>query len=626
MGENSMMRKVSGIMSLIVFLGACPVSLVSALDNGLARTPPMGWNSWNIFHENINENLIKQIADAIVESGMKDAGYIYLNLDDNWMASSRDANGKLRADPNRFPSGMKALGDYIHSKGLKFGIYGDRGLRTCHHYNWGIAGSQSGSYMKEELDARTFAEWGVDYLKYDNCEPAPGSDQQQDYERMRDALAKSGRDIVFSICAWGFASWMPKTGNLWRSTGDITDKWDNGNDWFRGIINAVDGNADLAQHAGPGGWNDPDMLEIGNGGCTTEEYRSQMSMWCIMASPLIAGHDVRKMSQATKDILLNREVIAINQDSAGIQGTRISRNDGLEVWCKPLGSRNGTTKAVALLNRNSNTRDITVRFADVGLSGEITVRDLWAKADRGSFTGSYTMSVPSHGTGLLKLSSGPAKPISAFSKIEAEHYSLQSGVQTETCSEGGENIGFIENGDYVAFNNVDFEEGADVFVARVASANDNGGTIEIRLDKPDGTLAGSCTVEGTGGWQTWTEVSCNLTEISGKHNLYLRFTGGESYLLNLNWFQFTVSTGERNLVRQLEINRFKAEMSNGNIAISPSASRVRFNASVYMPDGRLVTSRNNINGVVTFPVKSKGIYLVNIECNGQVEKKMLSYF
>lgn len=625
MGENSMMRKVSGIMSLIVFLGACPVSLVSALDNGLARTPPMGWNSWNIFHENINENLIKQVADAIVESGMKDAGYIYLNIDDNWMARSRGADGKLRSDPDRFPNGMKALGDYIHSKGLKFGIYGDRGYRTCHHYNMKWANTQSGSYMKEDLDARTFAEWGVDYLKYDNCDAADGSNQQADYERMRDALAKCGRDIVFSICAWGYAPWMPKTGNLWRSTGDITDKWDNGNDWFRGIINAVDGNAGLAAHAGPGGWNDPDMLEIGNGGCTTEEYRTQMSMWCIMAAPLIAGHDVRKMSQDTKNILLNKEVIAINQDSAGIQGTRISQNGGLEVWCKPLGSRNGTTKAVALLNRNSNTRDITVYFDSVGLSGEVTVRDLWAKADRGSFKGSYTMSVPSHGTGLLKLSTGPAKPISAFTKIEAENYSIQSGIQVETCSEGGENIGFIENGDYVAYNNVDFGDGADVFVARVASAN-NGGTIEIRLDKPDGTLAGSCTVEGTGGWQTWTEVSCNLTKITGKHNLYLRFTGGASYLLNLNWLQFTVSTGERNLVRHPEINRFKAEMSNGNIAISPSASRVKFNASVYKPDGRLVTSRNNVNGVITIPVKSKGIYLVNIECNGQVEKKMLSYF
>ena len=173
-----------------------------ALNNGLAKTPPMGWNSWNIFHENINETQIKQIADAMVTSGMKDAGYIYLNLDDNWMATSRDANGKLRADPTRFPSGMKALGDYIHSNGLKFGIYGDRGLRTCHHYHSGPQGSGSGSYNKEQLDANTFAEWGVDYLKYDNCDPAPNSNQQRDYENAY-ALA-SGRDIVFSICAWGY--------------------------------------------------------------------------------------------------------------------------------------------------------------------------------------------------------------------------------------------------------------------------------------------------------------------------------------------------------------------------------------------------------------------------------------
>lgn len=623
-----MILKIKKVVTLLLILLTGGIWRgADAWDNGLAKTPPMGWNSWNCFHENINETQIREIADAMVSSGMRDAGYIYLILDDNWMAPFRDANGKLMADQSRFPGGMKALGDYIHSKGLKFGIYGDRGLSTCHHYYSGPKGAESGSYKKEELDARTFAEWGVDYLKYDNCNPAPGSNQQEDYERMRDALAKCGRDIVFSICAWEFKPWMPKTGNLWRTTGDISDVWQSGpNDWFKGIINIIDLNEPLAPYAGPGAWNDPDMLQIGNGGCTVEEYRTHFTMWCIMAAPLIAGNDIRKMNQTIKDILLNREAIAVNQDSAGIQGTRIKAINDLEVWCKPLGSKNGNIKAVALLNRNSTAQNITVNFSDIGLSGEVTVRDLWAKEDKGSFTGSYTMMVPSHGAGLLKITGGPPRSISAFTKIEAENYSRQSGIQTETCSEGGENLGFIENGDYVVYNNVDFGEGADGFVARVSSGSD-GGIIEIYLDSLDGTPVGSCTVKNSGGWQIWSGVSCRVTRISGKHNVYLRFTGGESYLLNINWFQFTSGTvGAINNVSRFEIKRVKAYILNGNIVIRPLVSYFKFKASVFMPDGRLVTRKNSSADVITIPIESNGIYLIKIEYNGHVEEKILTCF
>jgi alpha-galactosidase len=393
------MKRVRKVLLVLLFIvaGLIVTFQTAALDNGLAKTPPMGWNSWNIFAGNIDETKIKQIADTMVNSGMRDAGYIYLNLDDNWMATSRDSSGNLRGDPGRFPSGMKSLGDYIHSKGLKFGIYGDRGTATCMGIN------QSGSYGNEQRDANTFASWGVDYLKYDNCNAV--GDMRTAYQNMRNALANCGRDIVFSICAWQFQTWMPDTGNLWRISEDIIDTWDNGSSWGKGIIECINDNRDLAGYAGPGGWNDPDMLEIGNGGCTTEEYRTQMSMWSIMAAPLLCGNDIRSMSQTTKDILLNSEVIAVDQDPAGIQGTRISASNGLEVWCKPLGSANGTTKAVALLNRNGSTANITVNFSSIGLSGTVTVRDLWAKVDRGTFSGSYTMSVPSHGTGMLKISS-----------------------------------------------------------------------------------------------------------------------------------------------------------------------------------------------------------------------------
>jgi len=308
---------------------------------------------------------------------------------------------------------------------------------------------QSGSYGHEQADAKMFASWGVDYFKNDNCNPV--GDIQADYQNMQKALASSGRDIVYSIChPNGYSDWMQSTGNLWRISGDIVDKWDNGTNFYKGIVNLIDANAGLASHAKPGAWNDPDMLEIGNGGCTAEEYRSQMSMWSIMAAPLIAGNDIRNMSQTTKDTLLNTEVIAVDQDAAGIQGTRVNASNGLEVWCKPLGSANGSTKAVALLNRNASAANITVDFSQIGLSGTVSVRDLWAKADKGSYTGSYTTSVPSHGTGMLRVAVGDGTGGSGGSgggggtgtgggSTTAQGGALGSGGGRSTISSGGTN-------------------------------------------------------------------------------------------------------------------------------------------------------------------------------------------
>ncbi len=366
-----------------------------ALNNNLGLTPPMGWNSWNIFGGDINEDKIKQIADAMVSTGMKDAGYEYVNLDDNWMANpARDANGKLIPDPKRFPNGMKALGDYIHAKGLKFGIYGDRGVTTCCNV------PQSGSQGYEEQDAKTFAEWGVDYLKYDNC--ASDSNLQAGYEKMQSALLKTGRPIFYSICCWYFAGpWIVDCGNSWRTTGDISDNWGS-------VAKIIDENSKSASYAGPGHWNDPDMLEVGNGNMTDTEYKAHFSMWCLMAAPLIAGNDLRNMTGATKDILTNKEVIAIDQDTAGVQGTKVSASGDLEVWCKPLGT-DGTTKAVILLNRGSVSSDITVNWKDVKLSdGSVKVRDLWEHKDCGTFDTGYTANVPSHGAVVLKVQTSSA--------------------------------------------------------------------------------------------------------------------------------------------------------------------------------------------------------------------------
>jgi len=358
-------------------------------DNGVARTPQMGWNSWNHFGCGISDTLIRAQADAMVSSGMAAAGYQYINLDDCWAEMARDASGNLQASVTKFPNGLKALADYVHSKGLKFGVYGDRGTTTCAGY--------PGSYGHETADANTLAAWGVDYLKYDNC--APVGDLVTDYTNMHNALAASGRPILFSICAW----WMASTtfvdlGNSWRTTSDISDS-------FSSAMGIMDTNNNTAQYAGPGHWNDPDMLEVGNGGMTDTEYRAHFSMWAIMAAPLISGNDLTTMSSATVAILTAPEVLAVDQDALGVQGTKVTDNgSGLQVWAKTLSGTN--TKAVALLNRSASTASITVNWSDIGLSGSATVRDLWAKSDLGAFSGSYTASVSSHGVVLIKVVAG----------------------------------------------------------------------------------------------------------------------------------------------------------------------------------------------------------------------------
>ncbi len=393
--------------------------------NELAKTPPMGWNSWNVFGGNINETQIKEIADVMVSSGMRDAGYIYLNLDDNWMAKKRDANGNLTHDPDRFPSGMKALGDYIHSKGLKFGIYGDHGLRTCIHSDFPEA--ESGSYMKEEQDAKTFASWGVDYLKYDNCNEAPGSDRQKDYERMRDALNNSGRDIVFSICAWGFADWMPTTGNLWRISGDIENSW-------KSVAFIIEQMAPLYQWAGPGRWNDPDMLQVGNGVLTNNESRTQMTLWAMVAAPLLTGNDIRKMTDSVKAIYMNTEMIAVDQDSAGIPGYRILNSDGKQIWVRPLGGENTGNMAVALYNSSDNLQTIDLKFSDLGVSGAVKVRDIWKKKDLGILQEGLSSEVEPHHVTFLKISTDTSVTDSLPGSVIIPDSSIVDSTKTDSTT------------------------------------------------------------------------------------------------------------------------------------------------------------------------------------------------
>ncbi len=356
-------------------------------NNNLAPTPPMGWNSWNKFACNINEKLIREIADAMVTTGMKDAGYQYVIIDDCWQLPRRE-NGHLMADPDSFPGGIKALADYVHAKGLKLGLYSDRGLRTCQN--------KAGSHDHETTDAQDFAAWGVDYVKYDNCNPAFLSNQEADFRRMRECLNNCGRPIVFSICCWGFGDWMPAVGDLWRTTGDITDKWGR-------MVELIDTNEQYANLSAPSHWNDPDMLEIGNGGMTDVEYRSQFSLWAIMAAPLIAGNDLRQMSKATLETLTNKEVIAVDQDPLGAQGTMVESSDkDLLVYAKNL--KDAGQKAVVLFNRTDSGSPMTVHWGKIGLApGTAQVRDLWAHKELGKFKDSYKVYVPSHATVLVKV-------------------------------------------------------------------------------------------------------------------------------------------------------------------------------------------------------------------------------
>ncbi|MER5261994.1 ricin-type beta-trefoil lectin domain protein [Actinosynnema sp. NPDC002837] len=429
----------------LVVAGAAAVTTTAAapaqaLENGVARTPPMGWNTWNTFGCDINEQLIRQTADAMVANGMAARGYQYVVVDDCWFDPNRDAQGNLRAHPTRFPSGMKALGDYLHGKGLKFGLYQVPAAETCAQYFNAFPGA-TGSKGHEVQDARQFAAWGVDFLKYDWCSPQGTIDDQvRDFAKMRDALAATGRPIVYSINP---NSIHAKTGplrnwgdvaNMWRTTEDITNRWDTGSDGnsFMGVKNIIDWTVPLASYARPGGFNDPDMMEVGNGGMTETEQRSHFAMWAIMASPLIAGNDVRNASAATLSILNNSDLIAVNQDSLGLQGVQVSFDGTRRVLAKRLA--NGDV-AVAMLNQGSTTTTISTTASTIGKTGSsFTLRDLWTGATS-TTTGAISASVPAHGTAVFRVSGGgTTTPPTTFALRSASANRCVDAPQSSTAN------------------------------------------------------------------------------------------------------------------------------------------------------------------------------------------------
>jgi alpha-galactosidase len=386
-----MMRIARLLLGLALAMAAVPASAQKFAE--LARTPPMGWNSWNHYGCTIDEALIRRTADAMVANGMRDAGYVYVNIDDCWQGQ-RDADGFLQPDSQRFPSGIKALADYVHARGLKLGIYSDAGAKTC--------GGRAGSQGHEFQDALQFARWEVDYLKYDWCNTGTGAAQRnprEAYATMRDALHAAGRPIVLSICEWGDNKpweWAGEIGHLWRTTGDIVNCWNcelgHGSWTSFGILAILDKQAGLRKYARPGGWNDPDMMEVGNLP-TLAENRSHFAMWAMLAAPLIAGTDVIGMKPEIAAILANPRLVAIDQDSLGRQGFAWVRTPELEVWARPLA---GDRWALAVLNRSDAQRSHTIDFAGEPLSDDLNQK--FARIGERHYRISDAWSGAAHGT------------------------------------------------------------------------------------------------------------------------------------------------------------------------------------------------------------------------------------
>lgn len=394
---HSLLRAVAAVvLTFVLYATGVPAHAEQAAP----PLPQMGFNNWNSTHcrDEFDEAMVRDIADKFISLGLRDAGYRYVNVDDCWANWQRDKGGNLQANPKRFPSGIQALADYIHARGLKFGLYSSAGTSTCEPLkeNRGFPGGLN----HEKQDAATFASWGVDYLKYDNCNNQK-IDARQRYTAMAEALRESGRPIFFSICEWGennpwlWAGKPPVEASSWRTTGDISDS-------YRYMLRNFKQNVVLDSYASPGHWNDPDMLEVGNGGMTDVEYHSHFSLWSIMAAPLLIGTDLRTIKPDALEILLNKDVIAVDQDPLGVQGKQVRDADGIHVIVKPL--QDGSV-AVAVFNESRSARDVSVAASEIGLQANATYssRDLWAHT-QAQGDGSITLRLPAHATAMYRIS------------------------------------------------------------------------------------------------------------------------------------------------------------------------------------------------------------------------------
>ncbi len=522
-----------------------PTPAASAAPPSRLARPAMGWNSWNRFGCNINETLIRQTADSLVMTGLRDAGYVYLTVDDCWSAPTRNGSGDLQADPADFPSGMKALGDYIHARGLKFGLYTSIGSLTC-------TGKTPGSLNNERRDVETFASWGVDYMKVDRCGPERDSlSYPEVYARYRDAAAAAGRPIVLSASTNGGAqepwSWGPTVAHQWRTTGDIRDSWTR-------MLSTLDGNARYPGATVPGAFNDPDMLEVGNGGMSETEYRAHFGMWALMSAPLIAGHDVRSTSQTTLDVLTHPEVLELDRDPLAFQAVRLSDDAGLQVWCKPIEGRGA--RAVGLLNRTDAGAWMTVNWTQLGLAASAArVRDLWTRSDQGSFSNGYSAMVPSHGLALLRIVGEDAPVVSGPLGDQTWTYVTNGfGPVERDRSVGGSGTG---DGRTITLNGTTYTKGLGVHAPSAIELRPNGACQGFRAE-----IGVDDEVGGAGNviFQVWADgnklydsgVMTGATEtkrvdldISGRTSLRLQVAGGTDTLNSdhADWADARVTCG-----------------------------------------------------------------------------------
>lgn len=508
---------VSAQASSVATSGAAAIA-AAAPGTVVAATPPMGWNDWYAFQCNLNEQLVEQTADAMVTSGMAAAGYDYVNLDDCWLSHQRDSSGNLQADPAKFPDGIKAVADYVHARGLKLGIYEDVGIQTCAGY--------PGSYGHVKQDAGSFSSWGIDFVKADWCNVPfgdfPGMDQQQVaqklYTQYGEALRGTGRPMVLSVCEWDPGlqpwTWAPGISNMWRTNVDYGDSWGS-------ILSKLDQEAALARYAGPGHWNDPDILQVGLGGMSTAEDRAHFSAWAMLAAPLLAGNDLRSMSPATRAILTNRDVIAIDQDPLGAQATRISHSADADVWTKPLA--NGD-RAVMLLNRGRAPLDIATTAGAAGLvnAGAYAVRDLWAHTTSES-AGTIAASVPGHSAMLYRVAPlhGDISAYQPVTDVSITDYHLTKAGQTFTATATFRNDGRPAVTD--ATFNLAAPEGWQVRGASIsAGAVPRGGTLRgsWQVTVPAGTSPGTYLLTGTAsyryddGLRGATTSSTDITDVA----------------------------------------------------------------------------------------------------------------
>ena len=642
-------------------------------EAAVSQTPPMGWNSYDCLNHSATEEQVKAAADYMAEH-LKKYGWEYICIDWAWYFTGNeygqpnqkngftpplaiDEYSRVLPDPAKFPSsadgkGFKPLADYIHKKGCKMGIHLMRGIpRQAVAANSPIKGSTekandiadkvnvcawlnlmyglnmdnpaSQTYLNSLFEL--YASWGIDFVKVDDLINPYGAPafRTSEIEGYRKAIDNCGREMVFSTSPGATptsnASQIRQYANQWRMANDLWDNWDNLNTMF-----------DLADswytHAGPGHWPDADMIPIGRlnkhgptgserwSNLSGDEKHTMMTLWCIARSPLIWGGNLVENRAEELELMQNTEVIAVNQKSAN---SRPVVKGNMPVWCADIPGTND--RYVALFNRGGSSTNVTVKFSDIGMTGSDTVhvRDLWEKEDKGAFTGSFSIPVPSHGCGLFKMTGKPPVRKSASDTLQAEMVNTQSGIDIKDISGGGKKISSIQNRDFAVYAAIDFGDGADDFEARLSAYK--GGSIEIHLDSLDGTLAGICTFDGTENDADWVMSSCSLSVVSGVHDVYLNFTGGNGNLVDVDWFRFGRKkvriAGNR---KKTVLNRYLTKFTDEYIVVTSANSTRPFAVSIYTPDGRFVAKRNTITGRTTIPVDSKGVFIIRVATAGSI--------